>query len=184
MSWAGRSCSRASTRREDGYAVVDSLGSARCSSAREVISSLAKNLPQVILDRAAADEQPRADLRVGQSVASETRPCSGTSEAPTRTFIARPRRLDVSHRTFPPITAPSSRPSRAADRHMKRDRAEMSPRSRRTPVDRGFGSDTARRIVEERHDGTLRFDASEHGTTFHPWLSLDLPTPGETETAK
>jgi signal transduction histidine kinase len=36
----------------------------------------------------------------------------------------------------------------------------------------GLGLDTARRIVEERHGGSLTFDTSEHGTTFHVWLPL------------
>lgn len=44
VSEAARSvkATRETKRREDGYAVAESLGSARCSSAREVISSLAK----------------------------------------------------------------------------------------------------------------------------------------------
>ena len=46
----------------------------------------------------------------------------------------------------------------------------------------GLGLETARRIVEERHGGTLSFDTGERGTTFHVWLPLNLPTPGETET--
>jgi signal transduction histidine kinase len=36
----------------------------------------------------------------------------------------------------------------------------------------GLGLDTARRIVEERHTGTLRFDTGPEGTTFHVWLPL------------
>jgi signal transduction histidine kinase len=36
----------------------------------------------------------------------------------------------------------------------------------------GLGLDTARRIVEERHTGTLGFDTGEGGTTFHVWLPL------------
>jgi signal transduction histidine kinase len=36
----------------------------------------------------------------------------------------------------------------------------------------GLGLDTARRIVQERHGGTLSFDTGEHGTTFHVWLPL------------
>ncbi len=39
----------------------------------------------------------------------------------------------------------------------------------------GLGLDTARRIVEERHGGSLTFDTSEHGTTFHVWLPLHPP---------
>jgi signal transduction histidine kinase len=37
----------------------------------------------------------------------------------------------------------------------------------------GLGLDTARRIVEERHTGTLAFDTSSKGTTFHVWLPLE-----------
>jgi signal transduction histidine kinase len=36
----------------------------------------------------------------------------------------------------------------------------------------GLGLDTARRIVQERHGGTLSFDTGEQGTTFHAWLPL------------
>jgi signal transduction histidine kinase len=36
----------------------------------------------------------------------------------------------------------------------------------------GLGLDTARRIVHERHRGTLTFDTGEGGTTFHVWLPL------------
>ena len=39
----------------------------------------------------------------------------------------------------------------------------------------GLGLDTARRIVEERHQGTLSFDTGEDGTTFHVWLPLQPP---------
>ncbi len=37
----------------------------------------------------------------------------------------------------------------------------------------GLGLDTARRIVEERHTGTLGFDTGPNGTTFHVWLPLE-----------
>jgi signal transduction histidine kinase len=37
----------------------------------------------------------------------------------------------------------------------------------------GLGLDTARRIVEERHTGTLGFDTGPDGTTFHVWLPLE-----------
>lgn len=37
----------------------------------------------------------------------------------------------------------------------------------------GLGLDTARRIVEERHTGTLGFDSGPQGTTFHVWLPLE-----------
>jgi len=37
----------------------------------------------------------------------------------------------------------------------------------------GLGLDTARRIVEERHTGTLGFDTGPAGTTFHVWLPLE-----------
>jgi signal transduction histidine kinase len=36
----------------------------------------------------------------------------------------------------------------------------------------GLGLDTARRIVEERHGGSLTFDTGADGTTFHVWLPL------------
>jgi signal transduction histidine kinase len=39
----------------------------------------------------------------------------------------------------------------------------------------GLGLDTARRIVQERHGGTLAFDTGESGTTFHVWLPLQPP---------
>ena len=37
----------------------------------------------------------------------------------------------------------------------------------------GLGLDTARRIVEERHAGTLGFDTGDGGTTFHVWLPVE-----------
>jgi signal transduction histidine kinase len=36
----------------------------------------------------------------------------------------------------------------------------------------GLGLDTARRIVVERHNGSLTFETGEQGTTFHVWLPL------------
>jgi len=36
----------------------------------------------------------------------------------------------------------------------------------------GLGLDTARRIVEERHTGSLTFDTGADGTTFHVRLPL------------
>lgn len=36
----------------------------------------------------------------------------------------------------------------------------------------GLGLDTARRIVEEHHGGSLTFDTGEGGTTFHVWIRL------------
>jgi signal transduction histidine kinase len=47
----------------------------------------------------------------------------------------------------------------------------------------GLGLDTARRIVQERHAGSLTFDTGERGTTFHVSLPVKASTPGETETA-
>jgi signal transduction histidine kinase len=47
----------------------------------------------------------------------------------------------------------------------------------------GLGLDTARRIVEERHRGSLSFDTGEQGTTFHVWLPFKPPVPKETETS-
>jgi signal transduction histidine kinase len=41
----------------------------------------------------------------------------------------------------------------------------------------GLGLDTARRIVEERHGGSLTFETGDQGTTFHVWLPLQAPTP-------
>ncbi len=48
----------------------------------------------------------------------------------------------------------------------------------------GLGLDTARRIVEERHGGSLSFDTAEKGTVFHVWLPVQptTPTPAETQT--
>ena len=46
----------------------------------------------------------------------------------------------------------------------------------------GLGLDTARRIVVDRHGGSLTYDTGEEGTTFHVSLPLEPPTPGETET--
>jgi signal transduction histidine kinase len=37
----------------------------------------------------------------------------------------------------------------------------------------GIGLDTARRIVQERHGGSLTFDTGDGGTTFHVWLPLE-----------
>jgi signal transduction histidine kinase len=41
----------------------------------------------------------------------------------------------------------------------------------------GLGLDTARRIVIERHGGSMTFDSSERGTTFHVWLRLHPSSP-------
>jgi len=48
----------------------------------------------------------------------------------------------------------------------------------------GLGLDTARRIVQERHGGSLAFDSDEHGTTFHVWLALSPTAPTKTEAQK
>ena len=45
----------------------------------------------------------------------------------------------------------------------------------------GLGLDTARRIVEDRHGGSLTFDTGDGGTTFHVWLPLKPPTPLTTQ---
>jgi signal transduction histidine kinase len=37
----------------------------------------------------------------------------------------------------------------------------------------GMGLDTARRIVEQRHRGSISFDTGDGGTVFHVWLPLD-----------
>jgi signal transduction histidine kinase len=47
----------------------------------------------------------------------------------------------------------------------------------------GLGLDTARRIVEDRHGGSLTFDTGERGTTFHVWLPLKPPTSAPAENA-
>jgi signal transduction histidine kinase len=39
----------------------------------------------------------------------------------------------------------------------------------------GLGLDTARRIVEDRHGGSLTFDTGDRGTTFHVWIPLTQP---------
>jgi signal transduction histidine kinase len=36
----------------------------------------------------------------------------------------------------------------------------------------GLGLDTARRIVVERHGGSIAFDTGEQGTVFHVWLPI------------
>lgn len=46
----------------------------------------------------------------------------------------------------------------------------------------GLGLDTAKRIVEERHNGSLTFDTGDNGTTFHVWIPLRPPIPRRTET--
>jgi signal transduction histidine kinase len=46
----------------------------------------------------------------------------------------------------------------------------------------GLGLDTARRIVEDRHGGSLTFDTGDHGTTFHVWIPLTQPDAPRTET--
>ncbi|MBV9195968.1 MAG: cyclic nucleotide-binding domain-containing protein [Solirubrobacterales bacterium] len=45
----------------------------------------------------------------------------------------------------------------------------------------GLGLDTARRIVVERHGGSLTFETSEHGTTFHVWLRFHPSAPARLE---
>jgi signal transduction histidine kinase len=37
----------------------------------------------------------------------------------------------------------------------------------------GMGLDTARRIVEQRHRGSLTFDTGDGGTVFHVWLPME-----------
>jgi signal transduction histidine kinase len=49
----------------------------------------------------------------------------------------------------------------------------------------GLGLDTVRRIVVERHGGSVTFDTGDSGTTFHIWLPLPaitIPRPTESET--
>jgi signal transduction histidine kinase len=48
----------------------------------------------------------------------------------------------------------------------------------------GLGLDTVRRIVVERHGGSITFDTGDGGTTFHIWMPLPaitIPRPTETE---
>ena len=45
----------------------------------------------------------------------------------------------------------------------------------------GLGLDTARRIVVQRHGGSLTFDTSEKGTTFHIWLRFHPSSPARME---
>jgi signal transduction histidine kinase len=48
----------------------------------------------------------------------------------------------------------------------------------------GLGLDTVRRIVEDRHDGSLSFDTGPDGTTFHVWLPMnDRPATMEAPTS-
>jgi signal transduction histidine kinase len=47
----------------------------------------------------------------------------------------------------------------------------------------GLGLDTARRIVQEGHGGTLSFDTGDGGTTFHVWVPLNPPGSPEPENA-
>lgn len=41
----------------------------------------------------------------------------------------------------------------------------------------GLGLDTVRRIVEDRHDGSISFDTGPDGTTFHVWLPITGAAP-------
>jgi signal transduction histidine kinase len=45
----------------------------------------------------------------------------------------------------------------------------------------GLGLDTVRRIVEDRHDGSLGFDTGPDGTTFHVWLPITAPATATAE---
>jgi len=46
----------------------------------------------------------------------------------------------------------------------------------------GLGLDTVRRIVEDRHDGSLGFETGPEGTTFHVWLPIVAATSDTTAT--
>jgi signal transduction histidine kinase len=48
----------------------------------------------------------------------------------------------------------------------------------------GLGLDTVRRIVEDRHGGSITFDTGDQGTTFHVWIPLTRPATLGTETPK
>jgi hypothetical protein len=39
----------------------------------------------------------------------------------------------------------------------------------------GLGLGTARRMVEERHGGSLALDSGEHPRAFHAWVPMDVP---------
>jgi signal transduction histidine kinase len=39
----------------------------------------------------------------------------------------------------------------------------------------GLGLDTVRRIVEDRHGGSVSFDTGDRGTSFHVWIPLTQP---------
>lgn len=45
----------------------------------------------------------------------------------------------------------------------------------------GLGLDTVRRIVEDRHDGSLAFETGPDGTTFHVWLPITAPATATVE---
>src|SRR5262249_22292490 len=45
----------------------------------------------------------------------------------------------------------------------------------------GLGLDTARRIVVERHNGSIEVQSGPGSTTFHVWLPLQ-PSPATTQT--
>jgi signal transduction histidine kinase len=47
----------------------------------------------------------------------------------------------------------------------------------------GLGLDTARRIVEGHHGGSLTFDTGDQGTTFHVWVPLKAPGASPTRAA-
>jgi signal transduction histidine kinase len=40
----------------------------------------------------------------------------------------------------------------------------------------GMGLDTARRIIEQRHRGSITFDTGDGGTVFHVWLPVEGTT--------
>jgi signal transduction histidine kinase len=46
----------------------------------------------------------------------------------------------------------------------------------------GLGLDTVRRIVEDRHDGSISFDTGPDGTTFHVWLPITGAAPALSRT--
>jgi signal transduction histidine kinase len=45
----------------------------------------------------------------------------------------------------------------------------------------GLGLDTARRIVEDRHGGSIAFETGGQGTTFHVWIPFEPPAPRATK---
>ena len=80
--------------------------------------------------------------------------------------IRTPLRRRVRRSSTSPTTARGSRPRRATTCF------EPFFTTKDVGQGTGLGLDTARRIVEERHRGTLGFDTGPRGTTFHVRLPV------------